>query len=282
MGWTRTDCFAKPLSGLFEKLGSFVGSYPFYFFVIPLILSAALGGGFTFLKDREDNNLERQFTPRKGPSKATRYFVQENFPYNDSVFSEERLYNIGNFASVIAVATNDSNILANPAFEDVIRLNDEILNIRVDNGTLGFNELCVKTNGECASNVILEIIMANETTSITYPEHTYGSSSVYLGTVLGGVVTDANSSIISAKAVKLFYYLESKGNLSESSKSWLRAFKSLLSTGEEDNHIKVCIPLLLLLIININDVSCMLLGNLCFVIQKHFCAFSKLKHRVNE
>ncbi|XP_042255759.1 patched domain-containing protein 3-like [Thunnus maccoyii] len=242
MGCRRTDCLAKPLSGLFEKLGSLVGSYPFYFFVIPLIVSAALGGGFTFLKDREDNDLERQFTPRKGPSKATRAFVKENFPYNDSMFSEDRLYEKGSFASLIAVSTNSSSILANPAFEDIIRLNNEILNITVGNRRLGFKELCVKANGECVSNVILEIIRANETdqrTSITFPVHTYRSSSVFLGSVLGGVITDANSSVVTAQAIKLFYYLENKGTTAEASKLWLRAFKELLSAEMNSKHIDV-------------------------------------------
>ncbi|CAK6968574.1 patched domain-containing protein 3-like [Scomber scombrus] len=242
MGCRRTDCLAKPLSGLFEKLGSCVGSYPFFFLVIPLILSAALGGGFTFLKDREDNDLERQFTPRKGPSKAARAFVRENFPNNDSMFSEDRLYDKGNFASLIAVPTNGSNVLANPAFEDILRLNNEILNITVDYGRLRFNELCVKANGECVSNVILEIIRANEidqSTNTIYPEHSYGSSLVFLGFVLGGVITDANSSVISAQAVKLFYYLESKESLAEASKLWLRAFKALLSTETDDKYIDV-------------------------------------------
>ncbi|XP_044032274.1 patched domain-containing protein 3-like [Siniperca chuatsi] len=241
MGWRRTDCLTKPLSGLFEKLGSLVGTCPFYFFVIPLILSAALGGGFTFLKDREDNDFERQFTPRKGPSKATRAFVRENFPYNESSFSEDRLYNKGNFASLIVVSNDNSNVLANPAFDDIIRLNNKILSITVYNGTLGFNELCAKANGECVSNTILEIVSSNETdqTSIIFPVYTHRSGSVFLGSVLGGVITDANSSVMSAQAVKLFYYLDSKESTADASKLWLRGFKELLSAELDSKHIDV-------------------------------------------
>ncbi|XP_033494462.2 patched domain-containing protein 3-like [Epinephelus lanceolatus] len=241
MGCRRTDCLAKPLSGVFEKLGSLVGSCPFYFFVIPLILSVALGGGFTFLKDREDNDFERQYTPTKGPSKATRAFVRENFPYNDSMFSEDRLYDKGNFASLIAVSTNGSNILTNPAFEDIIRLNNKILNITVNNGSLGFSEVCAKANGECISNIVLEIISSNETdqTNITFPVYTHRSSSVFLGSVLGGVITDANSSVVSAQAVKLFYYLDNKESTADASKLWLRGFKRLLSDETGSKHIDV-------------------------------------------
>ncbi|XP_026148418.1 patched domain-containing protein 3 [Mastacembelus armatus] len=243
MGWRRTDCLSKPLTDIFEKLGSLVGTWPFCFFIIPVIISAALGGGFIFLKDREDNDLERQFTPRKGPSKATRAFVRENFPYNDSMFSKDRLYDKGNFASFIAVSTNNSNILAIPAFEDIIALNNRILNITVDNGRVGFSELCAKANGQCVSNVILEIVSLNESdqTSITYPVHTHRSSSVFLGSVLGGVITDTNNSVISAQAVKLFYYLEDQESTKELSKLWLRAFKKLFSENNSKyTYVSFC------------------------------------------
>ncbi|XP_073343903.1 patched domain-containing protein 3-like [Pagrus major] len=238
MGCRRTDCLSRPLSGLFEKLGLLVGSYPLSFFVIPLILTAALGGGFTFLRDREDNDFERQYTPRKGPSKVTRAFVKENFPYNESMFSEERLYEMGHYASLIALSTDNSNILANPAFEDVVRLNDKILNITVNNGTLGFKDLCAKANGECVSNVILEIVGSNET-QITYPVYTHRSLSVFLGSVLGGVITDANSVVVSAQTVKLFYYLDNQESTANGAKLWLRAFKKLLSDETDSKHIDV-------------------------------------------
>uniref|UniRef100_A0A3P8SN10 SSD domain-containing protein n=1 Tax=Amphiprion percula TaxID=161767 RepID=A0A3P8SN10_AMPPE len=227
-------CISKPLSGLFEKLGSTVGSYPFYFFIIPLFLSAALGVGFINLEDVADNDLERQFTPRKGPSKAVRAFVQENFPYNDSMFSEDRLYDKPHFASLIAVARDNLNILEGPAFEDVLRLNDKILNITVGNGQLAFSDLCAIADGECVSNVILDILSSSEAgpSSLTYPEYTYGSRSVFLGFVLGGVITDGRGSVRSARALKLLYILGDHEN--EVSKLWLRGFKSLMS--KELNH----------------------------------------------
>ncbi|XP_027861598.1 patched domain-containing protein 3 [Xiphophorus couchianus] len=236
MGCRRTDCLSRPLSNLFEKLGSTVGSYPLYFFVIPLLITASLSGGFVFLKDREDNDLERQFTPKKGPSKVTRTFVRENFPYNTSMFSENRLYDKGNFASLIAVSKNSSNILESPAFEDIVRLNEKILDISVDKK--GFSQVCAKANGKCFSNIILELIGGSET-GITYPEHNHGSGLVFLGSALGGVVTDANSTIQRARAVKLYYYLNSQETAAEASKLWLREFKALLSDEMDRKYIDV-------------------------------------------
>ncbi|KAM9332640.1 patched domain-containing protein 3-like [Pholidichthys leucotaenia] len=241
MGCRRTDCFSNPLSRVFETLGLTVGTHPFYFLIFPLFLSAALGGGLIFLKDRMDNDLEQQFTPAKGPSKVVRAFVRENFPLNYSMFSEDRQHDKGNFASFIAVFNKVYNLLDSPALEEIIMLNKKILNIRVDNGSLGFEDLCTKVNGQCVSNVILEIIQSNDThqTSITYPVHTQGSSSVFLGSVLGGVITDTSGSVRSAQAVKLLYYLEDLESTAEASKLWLRGFKTLLSEEMDSKHIDV-------------------------------------------
>ncbi|XP_031601646.2 patched domain-containing protein 3 [Oreochromis aureus] len=237
----RTDCLTKPLSRLFENLGSKVGSYPLYFFIVPVLLSAALSGGFIFLQERQDNGLERQFTPSKGSSKATRAFVKENFPYNYSMFSEDRQYDKGSFASLIAVARNSRNLLDTLVLEDIISLNNKILDITVDNGRLGFNELCARANGECVSNIILEILSCSLTnqTSITYPVHIHKATPLFLGAVLGGVITDDSGSVRNTEAVKLFYYLDDQESTAEASKLWLREFKKLLSDNTDSKHIYV-------------------------------------------
>ncbi|XP_074550135.1 patched domain-containing protein 3-like [Halichoeres trimaculatus] len=242
MGCRRSDCLSRPLSALFEKLGSLVGSHPVCFFVLPLLLTAALGGGLTFLQRRQDNDLERQYTPRKGPSKVSRAFVKENFPYDRSMFSEERLYDQGNFASLIAVATDDVNVLANGAFEEVSQLNAEILNITVLDGpnrTLGFRDLCQRAHRECVSNRILEILDSKDPSGVGFPFHPSPSGAVFLGSVLGGVVTDRNGSVVSAQAVKLLYYLDDEESTAEVAKSWLRGFKALFKGWTGSEHITV-------------------------------------------
>lgn len=233
MGCRRTDCLSKPLSGLFAKLGSAVGSHPLFFFIIPIVVSAALGAGFVFLKENEDNDFESQFTPLKGPSKVTRALVKENFPYDDGLFSEERLYSTGRFASLIVVATN---VLDSPALEELTRLNEKVLNITVDVRRLGFTDVCARVERACASNVILEI-MTSRKTSISYPEHIHGSETVFLGSTLGGVTTDANGTVTSAQAVRLTYFLDSQEGSAEAAKLWLRRFKALM--GEEPSSENV-------------------------------------------
>lgn len=234
----KTDCVSKPLSGLFGKLGSVVGSFPLYFFVIPLILTAVFGGGFSFLRAREDNDLERQYTPRKGPSKVTRDFVTENFPSDPSMFSRERMSSQGHFASIIALAEDDHDILEGPLFQGISRLNSKILNITVYNGSLGFNDVCEKAFGRCVSNVILEIVRSSRS-NLTFPEYVHGSRSVFLGDTLGGVTTNPDGSVISAKAVKLSYYLDDSEGKAEASILWLKGFKKLMAEEIAIDNIEV-------------------------------------------
>ncbi|KAM4605952.1 patched domain-containing protein 3-like [Polymixia lowei] len=188
----------------------------------------------------EDNDLERQFTPRKGPSKVARDFVKENFPHNDSMYSEERHYSKGNFASVIALSVNNANILTDESLEDIFKLNDEILNITVDRGQLGFSQLCAKAYGRCVVNDILEILRPNaNTTDISYPIHIHRSRPVFLGSVLGGVTADVNGSVTSARALRLTYFLEEREDVNEVAKLWLRSFKKLLLAETGSKHIQV-------------------------------------------
>lgn len=238
MGCQRTDCIERPLSNLFEKLGWVVGSYPVWFFIIPLIVSASLGGGFYFLKDREDNDIERQFTPRNGPSKVARDFVKNNFPYDDFTFSSQRLHSEGNYASVIALSKDESNVLTKEAFEDIIQLNNKVISLHVDQRQLRFSNLCARINGDCVSNDILEMIEYNasriEQTNISYPLHTLNSRPHFLGSAIGGVKKNVKGLVNSAKAVKLFYFLEDH----EKADAWLKEFQRILS-DEDSKNIEV-------------------------------------------
>ncbi|KAM4605951.1 patched domain-containing protein 3-like [Polymixia lowei] len=241
MDCRRTDCIEKPLSQLFEKLGRTVGSYPFSFFVVPLIVSALLGGGFYFLEDREDNDIERQFTLRGGPSKKARDLVKDNFPNDKSTFSSQRLYTEGNYASVIAVSSDESNILTREAFEDIIKLNNIVkdISVVVDERQLTFRNLCAKANGVCVSNDLLEIINYNaskiEHIDIGFPLHTVASKPTFLGSTIGGVEKDVEGLVKSAKAVRLMYFL---GNHTGAD-VWLQTFHRTLLDEVDSEEVKV-------------------------------------------
>ncbi|XP_043082775.1 patched domain-containing protein 3 [Puntigrus tetrazona] len=241
MAGCTTDCVEKPISICFQKFGRFVGTYPWWFFISPLLISAVLGSGFYFLEDREANDIEDQFTPVNGPAKLERRFVQQNFPQNDSVFSNQRLYTDGVYASFIAVSRS-SSILTDDAFQEIVTLDRKVKELSVSMGheALTFEGLCARRYKKCIPNKILDIYKYYgnnlETTELTFPFFRFGFSYIFLGYSVGGV--NINSSVIkSATAVRLFYFLK-EDNRSRTD-LWLNEFLKVFPSNLSLNFIKV-------------------------------------------
>ncbi|XP_051743082.1 patched domain-containing protein 3 isoform X7 [Ctenopharyngodon idella] len=233
MAKCKTDCIERPLSLVFEKLGCVIGRHPCVFVLLSLYVAAALGAGFIFLQEREANDIEDQFTPINGPAKLERAIVVENFPQSEE-FSQLRLVSEGSYASLIITDLQGENILNEAAFIDIIALDRQVKSISTGNT---FEKLCAKTKGKCMSNEILDIINYNATEilylNITYPMN----NGMFLGTTIGGVELDS-SKLTSAKAVRLFYFLDEKKT--KENPYWLDGFLKLLSNyTEQKTSIKV-------------------------------------------
>ncbi|KAL7883557.1 hypothetical protein SRHO_G00012150 [Serrasalmus rhombeus] len=216
----NTNCIEKPLSLGFQKLGNFLGKYPWYFLIFPLVIAGGLGGGFYFLHDREVNDIEDQFTPKNGPAKAERTFVKENFPTSVD-FSQLRLYTDGTYASLII--TSRVNIITVDAFQEIINLDGKVKNITARGNVLSYESLCARRGGKCATNAILDAVNYNaseiQSTTINYPFN----NGTFLGTEVGGVTLKPDSQIIeSAEAIRLFYFLQD--NITSETDEWLLAF----------------------------------------------------------
>ncbi|ROI93625.1 Patched domain-containing protein 3 [Anabarilius grahami] len=226
MAKCKTDCIERPLSLVFEKLGWVIGRHPRLFVLLSLYVAAALGAGFIFLHEREANDIEDQFTPVNGPAKLERAIVVENFPQSEE-FSQLRLASEGTYASLIITGLQGENILNEAAFNDIIELDRQVKSISTGNA---FEKLCAKTKGKCMSNAILDIInySATEIVSldITYPMN----NGIFLGTTIGGVELN-NPKLTSAKAVRLFYFLDEKKTKENS--YWLDGFLKHLSNYTE-------------------------------------------------
>ncbi|KAG9334354.1 hypothetical protein JZ751_008240, partial [Albula glossodonta] len=242
----HTDCIEKPLSNLFAKLGRFVGTYPFPFLIIPLICSAGLGSGFYYLKDREANDIEQQFTPVNGPAKTERCFVKEHFPTSDTEFSSQRLYTDGIFASVIAVSKTRRSILTQDAFKEIIAVDEKIRNISVTNNRrITFSNICAMENDQCTSNAILEIIEYNADkivqTNLTYPQYVSNSKVYFLGSTVGGVKLNRHNVVEQAQAIRLYYYLREDGNDEHHRQVslWLNEFLRVFSSYSAGDSIEV-------------------------------------------
>ncbi|KAG1928572.1 patched domain-containing protein 3-like [Pimephales promelas] len=234
MAKCKTDCIERPLSLAFEKLGRVVGKHPCVFILLALYVAAALGVGFIFLQDREANDIEDQFTPVNGPAKLERAIVVENFPQSEE-FSQLRLSSEGTYASLIITDLRGENILTEAAFNDIIELDGRVKNITSGNT---FENICAKTKGRCMSNAILDIINYNAaeiiSLNIKYPMN----NDMFLGTTIGGVELKPDSSeLTSAKAVRLFYFLDEKKT--KENLYWLDGFLKLLSNYKEQKTVHV-------------------------------------------
>ncbi|XP_051743077.1 patched domain-containing protein 3 isoform X2 [Ctenopharyngodon idella] len=234
MAKCKTDCIERPLSLAFEKFGCAVGRHPYVFLLLAICVAASLGSGFIFLQEREANDIEDQFTPVNGPAKLERAIVVENFPQSEE-FSQLRLASEGTYASLIITGLQGENILNEAAFNNIIELDRQVKSIKTGNN---FENLCAKTKGNCISNAILDIINYNATeivsSSIKYPINNY----TFLGTTIGGVELKPDSSEMnSAKAVRLFYFLDEKKT--NGSSDWLDGFLKLLSNYTEQKTVHV-------------------------------------------
>ncbi|XP_016366557.1 patched domain-containing protein 3-like [Sinocyclocheilus rhinocerous] len=234
MAKCKTDCIERPLSLAFQKLGCVVGRHPCVFLLLALFVAAALGAGFIFLQERKANDIEDQFTPVNGPAKLERAFVVENFPQSEE-FSQLRLSSDGTYASLIITGLHGENILTEAAFNDIIELDRQVKSIATGNT---FENLCAQTKGNCMSNPILDSINYNATeivsSVITYPMN----NGTFLGTSIGGVQLKQDSSeISSAKAVRLFYFLDEEKTKKNS--EWLDGFLKLLSNYTQQKTVHV-------------------------------------------
>ncbi|XP_045908816.1 patched domain-containing protein 3 [Micropterus dolomieu] len=232
MARLRTDCLERPLRICFEVMGHFIGSHPWWFLIVPLILSTSLGSGFYLLKARMSNNIEEQFTPVDGQAKMERKYIQETFPGNDSMFSHVRLSTDGNYATLIA--TSDRNILTVVSLHDILELDFKVRSmvVQFDNQSFEYADVCAEVTGSCTSNDILDIIEYNatniDTVNLTFPWHysDFRSFSLYLS--LGSVTLHKESSVVeSAKAIQLHYYLREDNKTKTD--IWLESFINLVS-----------------------------------------------------
>uniref|UniRef100_A0A8C5RM16 Uncharacterized protein n=1 Tax=Laticauda laticaudata TaxID=8630 RepID=A0A8C5RM16_LATLA len=229
----RTDCLQEPLSRAVRALGASVGTHPWPYLLVPLVLSAVLSVGFIFLPSRQPNDLEEQFTPIEGPAKTERGFVQKYFQADDAHhFSPERLSTEGAYATLIAVASKyEDSVLTRRAFAELLKLDRAVRGIQA--AGLSFDRLCARNYDYCLSpNPILSLIHDNPAyIEVLLPNLTFPlfRDRVFLGFFFGGVLlgpgNEPTRPLLEAQAVRLIYFLQEDNPLKrEASTLWLEAF----------------------------------------------------------
>ncbi|XP_051554931.1 patched domain-containing protein 3-like [Myxocyprinus asiaticus] len=226
-----TDCIEKPIRMCLENIGKFVGLHPWWFVTLPLAVSAGLGGGFLFLHDLKSNDIVEQFTPKNGRAKVERRFFQETFPQIDTQFSVLRLNTDGVFASLIFSC--QTNVLSVGALDEILRIDGEVRGITANHSAkqFGYSDICATVNGTCYPNVLLDVLNYNasniQLVNITFPLYCQSESNcIHFGNDISEVEVDDNGVVESAKAMRLFFYLQENNNTGD---IWLQEFVNLLS-----------------------------------------------------
>lgn len=242
-----TNCVEKPVRSCLGRVGRFIGRHPWWFIIIPMTLSAALGVGFYFLEDRKSNDIAAQFTPRDGQAKTEKHFFETFFQSSndkdkddddddndedDDLFSALRLSTDSTYAS--AIFTCEKNVLSEDALAEILHVDDHVRTMTVEYEGLEFSygEVCARANKSCQENILLKVLEYNASNiqrfNLTFPvyhDNTLGT--VHLEHSVGQVEVDGDGFVRSAKAVRLVYYLRQTNSVLEN--AWLEDFLNLLS-----------------------------------------------------
>nr|XP_006820668.1 PREDICTED: patched domain-containing protein 3-like [Saccoglossus kowalevskii] len=199
------NCIESKLSSLFHRHGRLLGKYPLPYVLWPIILTAILAAGMTYLKD--DSDRATIYTPEHGPAKLHRDIVKDLFPMNDDgEFLPSRIVSEGRNGRLIIMGKNwRGNVLHEDVLDEVRQLHAEILNL-----TVTINDESVSIRGHLRS-MARQFKPWYERVHLTYPFAPSPTGyPAFIGNSLGGVGIMGDNVVKSAKAIQLFYYLLNK------------------------------------------------------------------------
>lgn len=210
------DFIDRLLSKYFAKLGRAIGHNPGYFIIVPVLLAVLCATGFQRIKYQDDP--EYLFSPIDGRSKHEKRTIDTIFPmnYTDN-FNAGRVTTKGRFGRLLIVANDGGSVLRSSIFSQVVMLDSMIRNMTIeyDDDVYRYDQLCARMNGRCYSNDILEFAdkikeIEEDKFFLKYPIWINRDllKAYFFPSGLGGVTTDENGMIESAKAVSLMYFLD--------------------------------------------------------------------------
>lgn len=214
------SCFSfidRALSKWFRSLGHVIGKYPGYFVVVPFLISLIFATGLQRLHYEDDP--EYLFSPRDGRSKHERAVIDELFPMNySSDFNLGRITHKGRFGRIIIATGEGDNVLRQPLFDQIVHLDQLIRNMTItwDDTEYNFEQLCARgDSGQCTHNDILDFHdriqdIEQRKFFLQFPlwfDRTK-LKAYFFPAYLGGVKTDSNKIVTSARAINLMYFLD--------------------------------------------------------------------------
>lgn len=115
----------KTLRKFFYWLGFNIGQTPWYFIIVPILLTLVMITGFQQMDYNYDP--EYLFSPNGGHAKQERAMVEHFFPTNYSDFKASRITRPGKFGRVIIAAKDGGTMLRTPLWNQLLFLDQVII-----------------------------------------------------------------------------------------------------------------------------------------------------------
>ncbi|KRY73486.1 Patched domain-containing protein 3 [Trichinella pseudospiralis] len=234
----KLDCLERRLSLFFSVYARFVSRHPWPFIVFPLLLNVALSIGLLYMNEITDATY--LYTPTNARSKYEREVIHQKWPLLDGNYVAGHAITSLRECQSIVSARDGGNILRAEYAEAVNRLNLYIIShvhVRYRNRTWNYMDLCLHWEDSCFTNPQLGLISTvyqnrgRTMFNLTYPITRLDSQPIYLGSSLGGVMTNEFGHIETAKAWMLIYQLQFyPDNTSYVSGLWEKEFQRALLT----------------------------------------------------
>lgn len=198
------------LSKKFEEHGKKIVQHTSWFLVSPILLSLLFSTGLQKLRfDLE----ETQLVQSDGVIGKYQSHLKKLFPMDtSSEFDPGRSFEICKYGTIIIQAVDKGSILRESIFGEIIRLDRAIRNFTFnDYDQWNYENVCAKSGEKCFGNRILLLgskieEIENGTILLKYPVGELGEDYDLLS--LGGVRVDQNGYIISARSLRLVYFLD--------------------------------------------------------------------------
>ncbi|XP_023241466.1 patched domain-containing protein 3-like [Centruroides sculpturatus] len=219
----KLDCVRRIFCCIFKKLGKTVGRHPYYFILLPIILSITLSMFIrTLTPSKTFNDI---ITSDTGKFFTVKKFIKNTFSFNSSQFSDQlRTPDIANCLVIFLLEKEENNMFEKNILSEV-KLVDEIVHnitLETDKKTIQYTDLCTRINKKCFENPILEVIsevgidsILQKRKKLKYPVDIDLLSFTYKAYFvnLGGVTEDYHNFVEKVNAVSLFYVTDEKNEV---------------------------------------------------------------------
>ncbi|XP_067126921.1 patched domain-containing protein 3-like [Centruroides vittatus] len=218
----------------FYTLGGHITRNPYWFVALPFFITLVLSTGLQKIKEIVD--MEYFVTMDDSDTFRYRKVLDTLFPMNlSSEFELGRYTRLGRFGAVLLVSKDDS-VLKKSTFHEILLLDETVKNITIvsEFGEMRYKDLCVKHGDSCYMHDFFTFADRDNNTdniNIPYPiDFNSKYTFKFYGASFGGVEIDNRGLIKTAKALRLFYYLDDsrhKNDITLWENEFLRTMKSL-------------------------------------------------------